>query len=280
MKIFNYRYFVSLLMLVSVFAYSASSTAEDAKKQKHIIGAAKLNVVDLVKTQAFYEKMLGMKEVRRYDYDLETFEETIMGFEDGGPTIALFAANPKAELPIIKSQFPVVLIYTNEWETITSRIEKAGYGIRRFIDTEKMKISIATDPSGNRVEIYGAPGKNRVGGSKLIVTDRHKAEAFYKKVFGAKSGQVYQAENVYDEVLMEFGEGPFLALFEPLAEPQLPKSRFAVTAIYTNDFANVIKQLDEENYGYRKVKTQTPGLNIVIARDPAGNAIEIIERNE
>jgi len=280
MKNISYRYFVSIIVFIVACCVNLNVLAEESAKQKHRVGAAKLNVVDLVKTQAFYEKMLGMKEVRRYDYDLETFEETIMGFDDEGPTIALFAANPKSELPIRKSQYPVVLIYTSEWETITSRIEKSDYKIARFLDTDKLKISIATDPSGNRVEIYGAPGKNRVGGSKLIVADRHREEAFYKKVFGAKSGPVYQAKDVYDEVLMEFGSGPFLALFQPLAEPQLPKSRFAVTAIYTNDFANVIKQLDEEGYGYRKVKTQTPGLNIVIARDPAGNAIEIIERNQ
>lgn len=280
MKKISYRYFVSLIVLIVACGVSLNTLAEESAKQKHRIGAAKLNVVDLVKTQAFYEKMFGMKETRRYDYDLETFEETIMGFDDEGPKIALFAANPKSEMPIRKSQYPVVLIYTSEWEAITSKIEKADYQIRRFIDTDALKISIATDPSGNKVEIYSAPGKNRVGGSKLIVADRHREEAFYKKVFGAKSGAVYQTKDVYDEVLMEFGDGPFLALFQPLAEPQLPKSRFAVTAIYTDDFDNVVKQLDEEGYGYRKVKTQTPGLNIVIARDPAGNAIEIIQNRE
>lgn len=36
-----------------------------------------------------------------------------------------------------------------------------------------------------------------------------------------------------------------------------------------------MKQL---GYGYRDVKTSTPNLRIVIAKDPAGNGIEIIRR--
>jgi len=58
----------------------------------------------------------------------------------------------------------------------------------------------------------------------------------------------------------------------------LSKSRFPSTAFYTTDFDNVLKRLDEEGYGYWKVDTQASGLKIVIAQDPAGNAIEIIAR--
>ena len=51
-----------------------------------------------------------------------------------------------------------------------------------------------------------------------------------------------------------------------------------MTAFYTSEFDAVLKRLDEEGLGYRKVVTQTEGLRIVIAKDPAGNAIEIIAR--
>jgi catechol 2,3-dioxygenase-like lactoylglutathione lyase family enzyme len=245
----------------------------------HTIGAAKLIVGDLQESQLFYERMFGMKEVRRYDYDLETFEETILGFGEGA-RLALFAPNPKAEAALEKSQFPVVLIYTPELEAVTSRIEAAGHPIRRLGSGEagSFRIAITRDPSGNAVEIFARPGAYEVGGSKLIVDDRAKAEAFYAKIFGATPGQRFAAPGVYDEVLMQFGRGPFLALFQPLAEAPLPKSRFPLTAFYTSEFDSVLERIEREGLGYRTVKTQTEGLRIIIARDPAGNAIEIISR--
>ena len=82
----------------------------------------------------------------------------------------------------------------------------------------------------------------------------------------------------YDEVLMSFGEGPWLALFEPKAEVPLQKSRYAVVAIYTSEFDAVLGRIREIGLGYRDVSSGTPGQRIVVARDPAGNAVEIISR--
>lgn len=243
------------------------------------VGIAKLIVDDLAKTQKFYEDLFGMKEITRYDYDLDTYEETIMSF-GSGTNLALFAPNDKVELPLAKSQFPVVLIYTPEFSAVVDKLEASGISHRVLATgASGPKVAVAQDPSGNAVEIYGTDTQYSVGGSKLIVDDRKKAEAFYQKIFYAKSGQLYAAANVYDEVIMELGTGTaWLALFQPLAEAPLPKSAFPSTAFFTTDFDNVLKRLDEEGYGYTKVPTPTDTLRIVIARDPAGNAIEIIAR--
>lgn len=251
----------------------------DDSKPVATVGIAKLIVDDLAETQKFYEDLFDMKEVTRYDYDLDTYEETIMAFESGA-RLALFAPNDKVEIPLAKSQYPVVLIYTPEFAEVVEKIQSADIS-HSILQTGEggPKIVIAQDPSGNAVEIYGRDGSYAIGGSKLIVDDRPKAEAFYKKIFNAKSGQIYQSANVYDEVLMDFVEGgAWLALFQPLVEKPLPKSRFPSTAFYTTDFDNVLKRLDEEGYGYWKVDTQSSGLKIVIAQDPAGNVIEIIAR--
>lgn len=256
----------------------ASTNAEENAQPNATIGAAKLIVDDLALTQKFYEDLFGMKEVRRYNYDLDTYEETIMAF-DQGARLALFAPNDNMEKPLPKSQYPVVLIYTPEFDRVVEKLKTEEISYRLLQTGEGgPRIVIARDPSGNAVEIYGREGEWEVGGSKLIVNDRHKAEAFYKKIFNAKSGQVFQAAGVYDEVLMGFATPTWLALFQPLAEKPLTKSRFALTAFYTTEFDAVIKRLDEEGLGYRKVATQTEGLRIVIAQDPAGNAIEIIAR--
>jgi len=267
-----------LSLCLGLIALPMTLIAEEAAQPNARIGAAKLIVDDLAKTQKFYEDLFGMKEVRRYDTNLDRYEETIMAF-DTGARLALFAPNDKVELPLKKSQNPVVLIYTPEFDKVVEKL-KTGELPHRLLQTGEggPRIVIARDPSDNAVEIYAREGAYEVGGSKLIVDDRAKAEAFYKKIFNAKSGQVFQAKGVYDEVLMGFATPTWLALFQPLAEASLPKSQFPVTAFYTSDFDNVLKRIEEEGYGYRDVATQTEGLRIIIARDPAGNAIEIIRQ--
>jgi hypothetical protein len=77
---------------------------------------------------------------------------------------------------------------------------------------------------------------------------------------------------------MDFGAGPWLALFQPKAEAPLPKSRYPVVAIYTSEFDAVLARIQEIGLGFREVKTGTPNQRIIIAKDPAGNAVEVISR--
>lgn len=267
---------IATIVLTLPLCPAVMAQADPAPSTPHIIGAPKLIVDNLDEAQAFFEVMFGMKEVRRYDGG-DTFEESIVGFEEGA-RLALFAPKPEAEKPLEKSQYPVVLLYTPELDAVTKRLEEAGHPARQLGNGESgsFRITITRDPSGNAVELLSRPGKWEVGGSKLIVDDREKAEAFYAKIFGATAGQRYVTD-AYDEVLMQFGQGPFLALFQPLAEKPLPKSQYPVTAIYTTDFDEVLKRIEAEGLGYRKLgETEPP--RVIIAQDPAGNAIEIIRR--
>jgi len=77
-------------------------------------------------------------------------------------------------------------------------------------------------------------------------------------------------------VLMGFGEGAWLALFQPKSEAPLPKSQYPVIAIYTKEFDAVLGRVKELGLGYRDVKTTQLKSRIIIAKDPAGNGVEII----
>jgi hypothetical protein len=79
-------------------------------------------------------------------------------------------------------------------------------------------------------------------------------------------------------VLMNLGGGPFLALFQPLSEVPLPKSKYPVVAIYSLEFEAVLKRITDAGFGYRDVATSRPDLRIIVAKDPAGNSVEIIRR--
>jgi len=281
----NYRFiraFMSFALIGCVIhagaAFAAdqpAATVATTPSSPHTIGAAKLIIGDVRKTQAYYEQMFGMKEVSHYSSP-DVYDEPIMGFEDGA-RLALFS--PKAEPALAKSQFPVALIYTPQFDELTQRIEAARYPLQRLPAAQSgtFRIAIARDPSGNAIEILARDGKPAVGGAKLIVDDRQKAENFYARIFGVKPMQRYQTPT-YDEVLMGFGEGAWLALFQPKAEAPLPKSQFPVVAIYTREFDAVLKRVTDAGLGFRNVKTSSPDSKIIIAKDPAGNAVEIIKR--
>lgn len=266
-----------LLVCVLYVAACGVAVADEKPASAHVVGIAKLIVDDLEVSQTYYERMFGMTEERRYDYAPEVFVESIMKFSDTDARLALF--EPRAEQPLAKSQFPVVLIYTPEYDAVTKRIEQAGYRVRHLSAAEAgpYRIAMTRDPSGNTVEIFSRPGHYEVGGSKLIVNDRSAAEAFYQDLLGVAPGNRFQTDD-YDEVLMNFGSGPFLALFEPKNEEPLPKSRFPVTAIYSSVFDDVVAKLEKDGIEFRAVSTSSPDLRIVIFQDPAGNAIELISR--
>jgi len=268
------KHFSTTACAALIWAACAAHGA-DAPMPLNQIGAVKLIVGDAKENQTYFEQMFGMKEIDHYR-DQSIYDEPIMAFDEGAH-LALFS--PKQEPPLKKSAFPVALIYTPDLEALVKRMHDAKFPVRMLDATQTgaMRIAIAQDPSGNAIEILARPGKRAVGGAKLIVNDRQKAEEFYARIFNATAGQRYKTP-AYDEVLMSLGDGPFLALFQPLAEPALPKSKFPVVAIYTSEFEAVLKRVVDLGLGYRDVPVSRPGMRIIVAADPAGNAIEIIRR--
>ena len=159
-------------------ACALHATSTLSQEQLNRIGAAKLIIGDVKQNQAYYEQMFGMKEIDHFS-DPALYDEPIMGFEDGA-RLALFS--PKAEAPLMKSMFPVALIYTPDWDALIKRLQDANYLVRNLDPAQSgtLKIAIARDPSGNALELFSRPGKWEVGGAKLIVDDRQRAEEFYR----------------------------------------------------------------------------------------------------
>jgi catechol-2,3-dioxygenase len=260
----------------ALFVCSSNSVAEEKTASTHNIGAAKLIIGDVKENQTFWKKVFNMTETNHFSSP-NAYDEPIMSF-DSGARLALF--HPLVEQPLAKSQFPVALIYTPDLEAVVQRLDDGKYRYQRLPAAQSgtFKIVIARDPSGNAIEILSREGKPyEVGGSKLIVDDRQKAEDFYARIFSAKPGQRYQTPT-YDEVLMNVGDGAFLALFQPKNEAPLPKSQYPVVAIYTSEFDAVLKRVTEVGLGYREVKSTQLNSRIIVAKDPAGNSVEIISR--
>lgn len=255
-------------------ALTVSAAEPPASSGPHTLGAPKLIIGDVKANQAFYEQMFGMKEVAHYSAE-DAYDEPIMGFGEGA-RLALFS--PAKEEALKKSQYPVALIYTSQFDAVVKRIEDAKHPVRRLPATVSgpYRIAIARDPSDNAIEILARDNDSEaVGGAKLIVADRQKAEDFFVQVFGVQPIQRFKTAT-YDEVLLGFDQG-FVALFQPKGEEPLPKSRFPVVAIYTTQFDAVLERVRQIGLGYREVKASV-GSRIIIAKDPSGNGVEIIAR--
>lgn len=261
--------------LAALCWFTCAAHGTDASMPLNKIGAVKLIIGDVMENEAYFTQMFGMKELDHFS-DAALYDEPIMGFEDGA-RLALFS--PRREAPLEKSAFPVALIYTPELDALVKRLEEAKKSVRMLdaAQSGKLKIAIAKDPSGNAIELVERQGKMTVGGAKLIVNDRQKAEEFYSKIFNAIPGQRFKTSR-YDEVMMNLGEAPFLALFQPLTAAALPKSKFPVVAIYSSEFEAVLKRVTEAGLGYRELSMSRAGTRIIVATDPAGNAVEIIRR--
>ena len=259
--------FTIAFMSVSAAAAGQDAPASQTAPSPHQVRTAKFTIDDVETTKAFYEDLAGMTEVSRFVAE-GRLVEPFMGFGDGG-RIGLLAYTRKETIE--KSPYPVAVVYTPDLDELARRFEDARYPLTLLseADTAGVRIAIASDPSGNAIEFVERAGAPAVGGSRLIVDDRQEAEEFFVRIFGVTPGLRFQTE-AFDEVLMNFGAGMFVALFEPKGVPPLPKSEHPVVAIYTTEFDAVLQRVTDEGLGHRRIRT------ILLANDPSGNVVEVV----
>lgn len=265
-----------LACLVAALSVSAHPAGQDTVSQPHTVRTAKFTIGDVDTNTAFYEELLGMTEMNRFVAEGRVVVPFI-GFGDPGRWVGLLSYTRQETIE--KSPYPVAVIYTADFDGLVTRFEQGQYPLALLPDavTGGVRIAIARDPSGNAIEIVERAGMSEVGGSRLIVDDRQQAEAFFVRVFGTTNvapGQRFETDD-FDEVLMSFGEGMFVALFEPKGVAPLPKSDYPVVAIYTTEFDAVVKRIEDAGFGYREFQ---PG--VVFANDPSGNVVEVIRQRD
>ena len=236
---------------VSAGAAGQDTPASESAAPPHVVRTVKYTVGDVDENTAFYEKLVGMTEMNRY-VDEGRLAEPFMGFGDADHRLGLLSYTQREGLE--KSPYPVAVIYTAEFDEMAARFEADEYPLFLLptADTGGLRIAIATDPSGNAVEIIDRAGMPGVGGSRLIVDDRQQTEEFFLRIFGETAvtpGQRFETE-AFDEVVMDFGGEMFVALFEPKGVAPLPKSTHPVVAIYTTEIDAVIQRVEAAGFGY------------------------------
>jgi catechol 2,3-dioxygenase-like lactoylglutathione lyase family enzyme len=142
--------------------------------------------------------------------------------------------------------------------------------------THADNIVVARDPAGNTVELVERAQKPaEIGGPKLIVDDREKAENFYRIVFDAKPDERFVSP-VFDQVYMSFGAGAFLSVFQPKSAAPAAKPEIPAMSVQTRQLDQVILKIKSLGLTYRETDAGH-GSRSVVAFDTAGNSIEIVE---
>jgi len=266
-------------LFVSVVILTMSLTAYAQQSEPHTVRTTKFTIEDVDKSTSFYEDLIGMTEIDRFESD-GSLIEPFMAFGDDGKRIGLLRFNEYEGLE--KSSHPVSVVIVPSLDDIIRRFNDANYPITTYTgavsagfgasEAGGVNTAIVHDPSGNGIELIETGGRATVAGARLIVSDRKEAEDFFIRIFDVTAGERIQT-GTYDEVVLDFGEGMFVALFEPKDEPPLPKSEHPTVAIYSTKADEVLERLKSEG-----VEVQEYGGFMFLAKDPSGNVIEIVRQ--
>ena len=254
--------FCSIATLTSILSVSA---------QPHELRTTKFTVSDVDAAVAFYEGLVGMEEVGRFESP-GSLIEPFMGFGEGVMRVGLLGFIEIEDIE--KTPHPVSVVMIPDIDAVAARMESANHAFNitsvEVGDGSSVRIGITTDPSGNTIELVEVDGPPKVVGARLIVEDRAAAEEFFVRVFDLTPGRRIVTES-FDEVFFDFGDDKFVALYEPKGEAPLPKSENPVVAIYSSAFDLVLERVKAGGLGLKEY-----GSGMFLANDPSGNVVEVV----
>lgn len=264
--------FLLTVCISAIAALSMQTILLAQETSPHAVRTTKFTISDVDESKVFYEELIGLSEVGRFE-DVGRIVEPFMGFGDGGARIGLLRYDEQESLP--KSTVPVSVLSLPDLDPVLQRFKAAAYPIQEYSGdvTGGIRIAIAHDPAGNGIELVEVPGVPRVIGARLVVDNLEESEDFFERVFNVVPGRRIRTA-AFDEVFIEFGDGPFVALYEVMNEEPLAKSWYPVVAIYSSDYDGVLERLKKGGLGVRE-----RGDRVLFANDPSGNVVEVVRQS-
>ena len=264
--------FLLTVCISAIDALSMHTILLAQEPSPHAVRTSKFTISDVDESKVFYEELIGLSEVGRFE-DVGRIVEPFMGFGDGGARIGLLRYDEQESLP--KSTVPVSVLSLPDLDPVLQRFKAAAYPIQETIALPGgIRIAIAHDPAGNGIELVEVPGVPRVIGARLVVDNLEESETFFERVFNVVPGRRIRTA-AFDEVFLEFGDGPFVALYEVMNEEPLAKSWYPVVAIYSSDYDGVLERLKKGGLGVRE-----RGDRVLFANDPSGNVVEVVRQSD
>ena len=265
-----------ILCSIATLTMSLSVSAQQSALP-HELRTTKFTVSDVDATVAFYVDLIGMEEVGRFAPAGGSLIEPFMGFGDGVMRIGLLGFAEVEDIE--KTSHPVSVVMIPDLDAVAARMEGTKHSLNIMsIDVgggNSIRIGFTTDPSGNTIELVEiADAPPQVSGARLIVDDRAAVEEFFVRIFGLTPGRRIVTDD-FDEVFFDFGDGKFVALYEPKGEAALPKSKDPVVAIYSSEFDEVLERVKAGGLGLTEY-----GNFMFLANDPSGNVVEVVRRRD
>ncbi len=264
--------FCSTAFFSVITAFAMLPVAFAQESTPHTVRTTKFTISDVDESKVFYEDLIGLTEVGRFE-DVGRIVEPFMGFGDNGARIGLLRYDEQESLP--KSTVPVSVLSLPDLDPVIERFKAASYPIQEYSGevTGGIRLAIAHDPAGNGIELVEVPGEPSVIGARLVVDNLEASEAFFKQVFNVLPGRRIRTD-MFDESFLEFGDGPFVALYEVLNQEPLAKSWYPVVAIYSSDYDGVLERIKKLGLGVRE-----RGDRVLFAKDPSGNVVEVVRQS-
>jgi predicted enzyme related to lactoylglutathione lyase len=259
-----------LALLFTLGALATPAAGQDASFP-HEVRTTKFTINDVDASKAFYEGLVGLTEVNRFE--AQGLVEPFMGFDTESGRIGLLRFDVKEDVE--KSPLPVSVLTVPDLDPVLARFAAANHPVQKFSGeaTGGVRIAITRDPSGNGIELVEVAGAPSVAGARLIVDDRPAVEEFFVRVFGVEPGRRIQTDT-FDEVFFDFDGGMYVALYEPMGQSSLPKSEQPVVAIESTDFDAVLERVKAGGLRVREF-----GTGMFLATGPSGNVVEVV-RNQ
>ncbi|MFL2582879.1 MAG: VOC family protein [Gammaproteobacteria bacterium] len=255
-----------ILCSIATFTWALSASA-----QPHELRTTKFTVSNVDAAVAFYQDLVGMEEVGRFESP-GSLIEPFMGFGDEVMRVGLLGYTKIEDIE--KTPHPVSVVMIPDIDAVAARMDSANHPLNitsgEVGDGNSVRIGITTDPSGNTIELVESDGPPKVVGARLIVEDRAVAEEFFVRIFDVTPGRRIETDS-FDEVFFDFGDDKFVALYEPKGEAPLPKSENPVVAIYSSAFDVVLERVKAGGLGLKEY-----GAGMFLANDPSGNVVEVV----
>ena len=264
--------FVLTACVSAIGALSMQTILLAQNASPHAVRTTKFTISDVDESKIFYEDLIGLTEVDRFE-DVGRIVEPFMGFGDGGARIGLLRYDEQETFP--KSTVPVSVVSLPDLDPVIQRFKSTAYPIQEYSGevTGGIRIAITHDPAGNGIELVEVPGAPAIIGARLVVDNLEESEEFFSRVFNVQPRRRIRTAT-FDEVFIEFGDGPFVALYEVLNEEPLAKSWYPVVAIYSSDYDGVLERIKKGGLGVRE-----RGDRVLFANDPSGNVVEIVRQS-
>ncbi len=124
----------------------------------------------------------------------------------------------------------------------------------------------------------GSPHEVRT--TKFTITNVDASKSFYEDLIGLKEVNRFETTGLVEPFMAFDEQGGRIGLLAFTEHENIEKTPLPVSVVSVSDLDPVLARFEAANHPYQEYSAEMTGsVRLAIARDPSGNAIEIVERD-